>query len=207
MKHKKSVLIFLLILVALVSSLPVLVTLCQAAETIKVIHADPAKKLIVPTETIESSQPKETEKQTEKDDAADSSLSTGMIISISAGAAILIGGAIALGASSGGEGSPPTPVPPTIDDLVGFWHGEGNQPGSGRTYTATYHLSQGGGISYNILVNDGSHLVGSGSWKIVEYTLSIHTDHGSRYIGNFTPGNITSITLNANNGWTLRLTR
>jgi len=103
---------------ARISFLPVQVIICQAAETVKTINADPTKKMLVPTETAEPSQPEKpltsqipAQKDTidkpkegvDEGDSADSSLSTGMIIGVGEGTAVLLGGAIALGSGNSGR--------------------------------------------------------------------------------------------------------
>jgi len=143
-----------------------------------------------------------------------SSLSKPLLIGL--GAAVLVGGAVALG-SSGGGGSdgpatpatpPASPTPPTPDQLVSAWHAEASQVGSGLTYSGTYELFQGGGVAYNLYVSDGEHMVGGGGWRLDGYSLTIHTDHGSVYRGNLQPGNLRSVSLNASNtGWSVTLTR
>jgi hypothetical protein len=194
MQNKRIVPIVVMVLVSLLSVLPVQITLCQAAEVAKKVETEKAK---------ESAEPKDA---AETDDEADTPLlSTGMKIGIGVGAAVLLGGAMALGGGGGGDSAPA--VPPTADQLVSAWHAEANQPGSGLTYTGTYHLYQGGGLGYDIFISNGQHLVGGGAWRIEEYNLSLHTDHGSLYRGTFAPDNISSVSLNSNTGWVLTLTR
>jgi len=190
MKDQKKMRLLLPLLIAGIFFLPVQLRLCQAANASEAIVLEETKKQPVPSEESESA------------------LSTPLMIGI--GAAVLLGGAVALGSSGGGGGDstpPADPIPPTPDQLVAPWHAEGNQPGSGRTYSGTYHLYQGGSLGYDLHISDGDHLVGGGSWRLDGYTLSLHTDHGSLYRGDFVPGNITSVSLNANTGWNLVLTR
>jgi len=199
--------VFVPLLASLFAFLPVQVTLCQAAETNTATLPVEGKKGSIEKKTAvtPSREPAEdTGKSTEEDD---SSLSTGMWVGIGVGAAAVIGVAIAAGGGGGGDDAPAPIVPPTADSLVSPWHAEGNQPGSGRTYSGTYHLYQGGSLGYDLQVSSGEHLVGSGSWRITEYQLQMRTDHGSLYSGNFTPGIYTVIHMNANTGWNLTLTR
>ncbi len=211
MKYKKLAPLLLPTLVVLISLLPVQVALCQSMTAVKKITASSEKTVVKQTET--SSQVENEKEDTKRNvtpvaetETTESSLSTGAIIGISAGAIALIGGAVAL-AGGGSDSSPPAPTPPTADQLVGPWRAAANQPGSGLTYTGTYQLFQGGGIAYNLYVSDGEHFIGGGSWRITEYTLYIHTDHGSHYVGTFVPGIITTVSLNADSGWTLTLAR
>jgi hypothetical protein len=90
---------------------------------------------------------------------------------------------------------------------VSAWHAAGEQPGSGRTYTGTYHLYDGGSIGYDINISSGEHYVGGGSWSINGYQLQINTDHGSHYGGSFSPGVYTVIRMSANTQWLLTLSR
>jgi len=218
MRNKKRIIrVFLPLLIVVVALLPVQAAFCQSVEIVPTLVADKTKvlkssdsteKLIVEKDTagrteaprspVESSQRK-----------SSSSFSTGAKIAISAGvAALAVGVAVAVGGGGGGGSSSPPLTPPTADQLVSPWHAEGHQPGSGRSYTGTYHLYQGGGLGYDLHRSDGQHLVGGGGWRINEYTLTMHTDHGSRYKGNFVPGNYSTISLNApNSGWTVTLTR
>ncbi len=199
------------LLAVLFALLPVQVTLCQAAESTVVslpvggslADGNTEKKKVVRTS-------KDAFDEAEKsEDDEESSISTGMWIGIGVGAAGLIGVAVAVGGGGGGGGDePPAPiVPPTAAQIVDAWAAAGNQPGSGRTYTGTYHLYDGGSLGYDLQVSSGEHLVGSGSWRITGYQLDIHTDHGSLYSGSFVPGNINTINMNANTGWNLTLNR
>ncbi len=195
MKNKKIVPIVVMVLVTLISVLPVQITLCQAAEVAEKVETGKTKESVEPKDTVET------------DDEEDTPFfSTGMKIGIGVGAAVLLGGAIALGGDGGGGDSAP-PVPPTADELVSAWHADANQPGSGLTYSGTYHLYQGGGLGYDIYISNGQHLTGGGAWRIEGYNLSVHTDRGSLYRGTFAPGNIISVSLNSNTGWVLTLTR
>jgi len=200
MKNKRIVRLVLPLLVAVMFILPVQLKICQAAETAEKIVLKESKKDSAPS--------------TEKDLApstedSESFLSSPLMIGI--GAAVLVGGAVALGSSGGGDSdsteTAASQTPPTADQLVDPWHAEGNQPGSGRSYSGTFHLFQGGILGYDIYVSDGEHLVGGGSWRLDGYTLSIHTDHGSLYKGDFAPGNINVISLSSSTGWNLTLTR
>ncbi len=219
MKYKKMVPVFLPVLLMAIVLLPVQVALCQSTATVEKIEASTTKTIVKPVKTDSVDQPAEqvlVKKESSKKrvvsspetETTESSLSTGAIIGISTGAVVLVGGAIAL-LSGGGSSDPPPPppTPPTADQIVGAWNANASQAGSGLTYTGTYQLYQGGGVAYNIYISDGRHFVGGGSWKNVEYKLYVHTDHGSLYIGDFAPGNINSVTLNASNGWTLTLSR
>lgn len=145
-------------------------------------------------------------------DGGSGPFSTNMMIGVGAGAALLIGGGIALaGGGSGGGGSDASAsasaVPPTPDQLVSAWHVEGSQVGSGLTYVGTFQLYQGGALGYDLMVSDGEHLVGGGGWSLYGYQLQMHTDHGSLYSGSFAPGNISSISMNANTQWTITMVR
>lgn len=210
MKNKKTVLIFLPLLVAALSVLPAQVSLAQATEatkkvdTVTTLKPTEHKKAVTEDETAEPQKPTSSVNETVAEEE-EFSLSTGTMIAIGAGAAVLLGGAIALATDS--SDPPPPPTPPTAEQLVSPWHAEGNQPGSGLTYTGTYHLYQGGGLGYDLYVSNGQHLVGGGAWRIDHYTLYLHTDHGSLYKGEFAPGNITTVNLNSNTGWNLTLTR
>lgn len=169
-------------------------------ETSKVKHIDSEKKKKEVKETTKSS----------PDDGFfdDLSLTDPVVIGAGVGAVLLVGGAIALGSGGSSSSSDSSSTePPTADSLVGAWQAGASQLGSGLTYTGTYQLFQGGGVAYDIYVSDGEHLVGGGSWRINEYQLSIHTDHGSLYQGSFTPGNYNTVSLVANTYWTLTLTR
>lgn len=214
MKNKKIVLLFLPLLVTVLSFLPVQITLAQATEiteevnTVTILKPTEHKKAVKEDETVEQQKPKNNvnssvNKPVAKED--DFSLSTGTMIAIGAGAVVLLVGGIALATDSSSD--PPPPTPPTADQLVSPWHAEGNQPGSGLTYTGTYHFYQGGGLGYDLYVSNGQHLVGGGRWRIDHYTLSIHTDHGSLYRGEFVPGNIITVNMSSNTGWNLTLTR
>lgn len=186
------------VLVAAISLLPVQVSLCRASTITeptaveKGIVLDDVKKQPVPEESVKEEE---------------SSLSTGMMIGIGVGAIALVGVAVAVGGGGGDDSSGPI-VPPTADELVAAWHAEGNQPGSGRTYSGTYHLYPGGSLGYDLQVAGEDHLVGGGSWRINGYQLQIHTDHGSLYSGEFAPSRVyTVIHMNSNTGWNLTLTR
>ncbi len=200
--------IFIPLLVALFALLPAQVSLCQAAETGTVLlpvegsvaKGDTEKKSAVKNSPAPVREQKDAEPE-------ESPMSTGLIIGIGVGAAALVGIAVAVGGSSGGDETPVSVGPPTADSLVGAWHGEGNQPGSGLTYTGTYHLYQGGSLGYDLNVSDGEHLIGGGSWRINGYQLDIHTDHGSLYSGSFAPGVTNVVSLNANTGWNLTISR
>jgi len=195
------------LLVAMITLLPAQGTFCHAAEVANQTTADKTKIIKPSPSTKKMIEEKNVTAKTETQAVQETSLSTGMKIGIGAGvAAVVIGAAVAIGGGGGG-GDDPAPQPPTADNLVSAWHAEGRQPGSGKSYSGTYHLYQGGSLGYDLHLSDGQHLVGGGSWTIDGYTLSIHTDHGSRYKGDFIPGNISVITLNANTGWTVTLTR
>lgn len=193
--------------------LPAQVTLCQAAEvtettavTLPVQQSEATgnteKKAAVSSSTAPA-------REIHDPEAEESSMSTGMIIGISVGGAALLGLGVAVAAGGGGgSDDPPAPLgPPTADSLVGAWSAQGNQPGSGLTYTGTYHLYQGGSLGYDLNVSDGEHLVGGGSWRINGYQLDIHTDHGSLYSGSFVQGVYNVIHMNANSGWNLTISR
>ena len=189
-------------LVAAVFLMPIQLQFCQAAEVTGKNVSDAMGAQSV--KGAESPQ----EIAAEEDD--ESGLSTPMMIGIGVGAAVLIGGAVALGSSGGGgdDAITPAPVtPPTSDELVSVWNAEGYQPGSGLTYSGTYSLYQGGSLAYDLNLSDGRHFVGGGNWSLNGYTLKMNTDHGSRYVGDFEPGNITTVSLNATTGWTLTLSR
>ena len=203
MKNDKSP-VLVSMLAAVITLLPVQVTLCQAAavETSIPVELHPENKKVA-VETSEKATP-----SVKTGNAEESSMSTGMMIGIGAGAVVLLGAAIAVGSGGGGGDDPAAPiVPPTANNLVDAWHAEGEQPGSGRTYSGTYHLYDGGSLGYDLTVSSGEHLVGGGSWRINGYQLQIHTDHGSRYSGEFTPGNYTVIHMSANTQWNSTLTR
>jgi hypothetical protein len=198
MKQKKLHVVLPVVVAALII-LPLQLRVCiadEASET--VVLKGKGKTVVAPPEEV------------------DSGMSTPMMIGIGVGVAALAGGAVALGSSSGGGddgGAAPAPAvnqtdtPPAADQLVAAWDATANQPGSGLTYTGVYHLYQGGPVGYDILISDGEHLVGGGNWWLQGYTLTIITDHGSRYMGDFQPGNINSVDLNATTGWNLHLAR
>jgi len=192
-------------LVAAIFLLPVQISLCQtvaAPESVPVELPAEKNKVAVDKTAGNATVPASTHKK-------DSSLSTGTWIGIGAGAVVLLGGAVALGSGggSGSSGGSDPVVPPTAAQMVSAWQAVGEQPGSGRTYTGTYHLYDGGSIGYDLNVSSGEHLVGSGSWRTNGYQLEIHTDHGSLYSGSFSPGVYTIIHMNANTQWNLTLTR
>lgn len=191
MKRNKITKLLVYLLVAVTVVLPTQGAFCHDVEsTEKVVPEDTKKQEVSSTKNDESS------------------LSTPKLIGIGVGAAALIGGVAALGGGGGGgDGDVAVQTPPTSDQLVSAWHAEGNQPGSGLTYSGTFQLYQNGGLAYNLYVSDGEHLVGGGSWRLNGYTLYIRTDHGSVYSGNVPSGNVTSLSLNSNTGWNLTLTR
>lgn len=204
-------------LVAAISLLPVQIPLCQAAaapESVPVELSVEKNKVAVEKTTGNAT-------VLPKVETYDSSLSTGTWVGIGAGAVVLLGGAIALGSSGGGDdsnaatttgtsgdtGGGDSVTPPTAGQLVSAWHAAGEQPGSGRTYTGTYHLFDGGSIAYDINISSGEHYVGGGSWSINGYQLRINTDHGSHYGGSFSPGVYTVIHMSADTQWLLTLSR
>jgi len=207
---------FLMVLLMVILLLPTQIAHCQSNRAVPKIKSDSTKMIVnvdekaLPTDQVivKNESNKRSVASPEMAETTESSLSTGVIIGISTAAVVLLGGAIAV-AVGGGDSSTPAapPTPPTTEQIVGTWHADASQHGSGRTYTGTYQLYQGGGIGYNIYVSDGRHLVGNGSWQITEYRLSIRTDHGSLYKGDFAPSNITSVTLHSSNGWKLKLSR
>jgi hypothetical protein len=134
-------------------------------------------------------------------------MSTGMMIGIGAGAAVLLGVAIAAGGGGGSDSGGFSTVPPTAAMLTGRWNANGDQPGSGLTYTGFYTFYAGGSLGYDLNVSDGEHMVGGGSWSINGYELTVTTDHGSVYDGSFVPGLYSTVTLGSNVGWALVLTR
>lgn len=202
---------FIVLLITVFTFLPAQLTLCQAAEVTAVTlpmagnseeNGNTEKK----TAVVNSD---ETDPAIDAAEEDDESMSTGMKVGLAVGAAAAVGAGIALAAGSGSDsgGSSGSTEPPTAASLVGAWSAAGDQPGSGRTYTGTYHLYDGGGLGYDLNVSSGEHLVGSGSWRITEYLLEMHTDHGSLYSGQFTPGVYNIIHMNANTQWNLTLTR
>ena len=195
MTKKRIRVIFPLLITALLF-MPIRATLCLAAEsTNTVVLKGKSKQPVAPAEKVESG------------------MSTPLMIGIGVGVAALAGGAIALGSGGGGGddgGAAPKvdpQTPPTSDMLVSAWKAAASQAGSGLTYTGVFHLFQGGGVAYDILVSDGEHLVGGGAWRLVGYALTIRTDHGSIYAGTLQPGNLTSVSLSSNTGWSLTLAR
>lgn len=192
-------------LVAMMALLPAQVSLCQASEVdtgeIVTLSAQTKK------EPVDKNKKEVTkEKKAESESSDNSSL---MWVGIGAGALVVIGGAVALSGGGSGGGSDPAPiVPPTADSLVYGWHAEGRQPGSGKTYTGTFHLYAGGNLGYDIQVSSGEHFVGGGSWSISGYRLEIRTDHGSFYRGDFRPAaTYVSVDLGTSSGWNVTLTR
>ncbi len=209
-------------LVAAISLLPVQISFCQAAaapESVPVeLPVEKNKVVVDKTPDNATVLPKVT--------TYDSSLSTGAWVGIGAGAVVLLGGAVALGSggggddtgsaagtidvntgTSGGSSGGDSAAPPTAGQLVSAWHAAGEQPGSGRTYTGTYHLYDGGSIGYDINISSGEHYVGGGSWSINGYQLKINTDHGSHYGGSFSPGVYSVIHMSADTQWLLTLSR
>jgi len=202
MKNTANSRLLMSMLVVTISLLPVQVSLCQAAATPESVPVElPAEdKKVAVEETYNAT-------VLERPLKIKPFMSTGMMIGVGAGAVVLLGGAIALGSGGGGDDSSDPVVPPTMDQLVSPWSAVGNQPGSGRSYTGTFHLYSGGSLGYDLNVSSGEHLVGGGSWRINGYQLEVHTDHGSLYSGSFTPGNYSIIQMNANTQWNLTLTR
>lgn len=185
-------------LVMAMSLLPVQASWCQASES---TESTGAKKELVLDETKKQAVPEES---VEEDGE---SLSTGVKVGIGVGAVAVIGAAVAIGGGGGGGDDAPI-VSPTADSLVAGWHAEGNQPGSGRTYSGTFHLYQGGSLGYDLQVHGEDHMVGGGSWRVNGYQLEIRTDHGSLYSGQFVPAAAyVVINMNSNTGWNLTLTR
>lgn len=218
-KRKIVLPVFVSLLAAVFAFLPVQISYCQAATI--VAGSPPANGNTEKKSEVKTSRSTVTDTE-ESSGKEGKGLSKGMMIGIGAGAAVLIGVAIAAGGGGGGggdtaavsvPGTAPAPqqsssaAPPTPAQLVSAWHAEGNQPGSGKTYTGTYHLFDGGSIGYDLFVNTGEHLVGGGSWRVSGFQLQIHTDHGSLYSGNFAAGNYSQINMNANTQWNLTLTR
>ncbi len=212
MNTKKIVSHGLVLLFAVIFALlPVQVALCQATEATVVTLPVEGSIGIEDTEkknAVRTSKDAFEETEESADDE-ESSISTGMWIGIGAGAVIVAGVAIAAGGGGGGgsDDSPDPTIPPTADSLVAAWQVTGRQPGSGLTYSGTYHLYQGGSLGYDLNVSNGQHLAGGGSWRINGYQLQMHTDHGSLYSGSFVPGNYNVIHLNSNTGWDITLTR
>ncbi|RUM40778.1 MAG: hypothetical protein DSY70_02845 [Desulfobulbus sp.] len=184
------------ILITVLFFMPIQLQLCMAAESSETIVLEGrGKQVVAPVDKVESE-----------------GMSTPMMIGIGVGVAALAGGAIALGSGGGGDSSASaapaaSQTPPTSDMLVSAWNAAASQAGSGLTYTGVYQLFQGGAVGYDLLVSDGEHLVGGGNWSLNGFTLTIHTDHGSRYVGNLQPGNLKSVSLVANTGWSLTLAR
>lgn len=223
MNNKKLTRLLSPILVTLITFLPAQIALCQSATDVEKIEVESSKVIKVDKESTESEkhettssenvpvlkdESKKTAPEPEPPQVKKSSLSTGAIVGISAGAIVLVGAIAALSGGGGGGGeSSSSSEPPTAEQLVSAWQATANQPGSGLTYNGTYQLFQGGSIWYDIYVSDGEHLTGNGSWSLVGYQLSIHTNHGSLYQGSFAAGNITSVSLNSNTGWNLNLSR
>jgi len=199
------------LLAVIFALLPVQIALCKTAEsTIVTLPVDGAVKT-GDTEKKNSVRPTKDafdESVKASEDNEESSISTGMWIGIGVGAAVLAGVAIAAGGGGSSDNDTPAPVvPPTMDQLVAAWSAAGHQPGSGLTYTGTYHLYQGGSLGYDLNVSNGQHLVGGGSWRLNGYQLQLHTDHGSLYSGSFASDNFDVIHMNANTGWDLTLSR
>lgn len=229
MNFKRTVRMISLMLVTLMILLPAQVALSQAGAGVERIDAEMTKVVTTPAESVEAVESdteltadvpilnddnKKIEVDTALPETKETTLSTGAIVGISAGAVLLVGGIVALasggGGSSGGgsgAGSSSSSEPLTANQLVDAWLATADQPGSGLTYTGTYQLYDGGSIAYNIYISDGEQFAGGGSWSLDGYKLSIHTDHGSLYSGSFSPGNITSVNLNSNTGWNLNLSR
>ncbi|BHH84220.1 hypothetical protein [Desulforhopalus sp. 52FAK] len=223
MKYKKSKRVILQILVVLTTIIPVQVALAGSVSTVETIEAN-AEKVVKVNDNVSVTKAdgevtaevpmledgsKKAKPTTQPIPSKKTSLSTGAKVGIGVGAVVLVGGVVALAGGSGGSGggSSEPAGPPTADSLVSAWQATANQPGSGLTYTGTYHLYQSGAISYAVYISDGQQFAGGGSWTLEEYRLTIRTDHGSVYSGSFAPGNISSVDLNSNTGWNLFLTR
>jgi hypothetical protein len=147
--------------------------------------------------------------QADNDGKSEEGLSTATKVGIGVGVAVVIGGAaLALGGSSSGGDS--GPKYPTAAELVGKWDGRGTSHDGVRRYLGVYDLRAGGVHTYSIVLNDGVHHEGQGTWSIAEgtNTLTIRNGTSSVYIGDFKDENFTTISMTAHNtGWDLVLTK
>lgn len=135
-------------------------------------------------------------------------MSTGMKYTLGVGGAVIaIVGIVALAGGSSSDSSDSPPTPPTDAQMVGAWSAAANSV-DGRTYTGTYTLYSGGSHTYDIYVSDGRHKVGSGAWKLVDYTLELRNFSGSTYRGTFAQGVTTSVTtVTTDSRWRTILTK
>lgn len=204
------------VLVLLITLLPVQLVLAASPAEVTTLEAESKKSVVADDPGMDSSEEVpvlDDSSKIVKDEPGttpveETHLSTGAKVGIGVGAVALVGGIVALaGGGGGGSSSTSSNNPPTADQLVDAWQANANQPGSGLTYIGTYQLYQGGSLSYSVNISDGEQFAGGGSWSLVDYALTVRTDHGSVYTGSFAPGNITSVDLNSNTGWNLYLTR
>ncbi len=207
MQHSRLRSSFSLVLVLTTLLIPLHVSVCLAESTI--LTTQSKKKVSSNTPAAETVKPPVTQRTTTTTEtgAETPAMSTGMMIGLGAGAAVLVGVAIAAGSGGGGSSSGFSTAPPTAAMLTGRWNANGEQPGSGLTYTGFYTFYAGGSLGYDLNVSDGEHMVGGGSWSNSGYELIVRTDHGSTYDGSFAPGLYSNITLGSNVGWGLVLTR
>lgn len=112
------------------------------------------------------------------------------------------------GGSGGGEESTPavSDEPPPATKYVSAWNAAASSV-SGRTYTGVYQLYNGGSHGFTLVISDGERKVGGGRWEVTGYRLTLYNDTGSVYSGEFSPGNITSVTLYTATDSTLELSR
>lgn len=173
------------------------VTKVETKSDAAAIHSD-EKKQAVSEETTEPD-------AADSESTEDEGMSTTTKVVIGVGAAVAIGAALALGGGGGGSSSPDPILPPTVEQLLGDW-GASATSNEHTSYTGTYTLYVDGTHSYDLQFSEGYRKVGRGRWKIDGYRLTLYNDTGSIYSGEFTPGNIVTITLSTNGGWTLHLT-
>ncbi|MDK9706141.1 MAG: hypothetical protein OEL83_03735 [Desulforhopalus sp.] len=143
------------------------------------------------------------------DEKSEEGLSTAAKVGIGVGVAVVIGGA-ALALGGGGSSGDSGPKYPTAAELVGKWDGRGISHDGVRRYLGVYDLRAGGVHTYSIVLNDGVHHEGQGTWSIAEgtNTLTIRNGNSSVYVGDFQGENFTTISMTARNtGWDLVLTK
>lgn len=123
---------------------------------------------------------------------------------IGAGVILVAGIALSGGGSSG-------PTYPNEERLVGVWNAQGVRTDGSNSYTGTFTLSAGGTHTYDIiLAANNERKTGRGTWynEPQTYSLILNNDSGSLYIGEFVPGNLSTITLTTSDGrWQLTLTK
>lgn len=205
-----------LILIATIVMLPAAPVSSIAAENksndeIKVLK-DQSKVVVLSTDSDATDKATSTTSKTtpapESDPAPEEpneAMSTGMKVALGVGGGVVAIAGIAALAGGGSGGSSPTP--PTQEQMVGPWQANAFSVDD-RTYSGTYTLYAGGSHSYDLYISDGTHKVGSGVWRLVDYALELRNFSGSTYRGSFTQGVKNSVTLNTTDGrWKLTITK